>query len=69
MWVRRQRLARVGRWPLTFAAALASVGIGILVPAILLDLGPWWIAGVAVLAGVQVWAAVIASRPIEAEST
>jgi hypothetical protein len=62
VWARRRTRRRVAGGWLTLGIAVAVVGVAILVPSILLDLGPWWILGVALLAGVQIAVALALTR-------
>jgi hypothetical protein len=55
-------LRRASNAVLVGAAATLIIGFAILVPTIAFDLGWWWIVGVALLAGVQVAAAIWISR-------
>jgi hypothetical protein len=55
-------LRRASKVVLIGAAATVITGLAILVPTIAFDLGWWWIVGVALLAGVQLVAAIWISR-------
>jgi len=59
---RRGRLREARRWLRAARVAGLIAGAGILVPAIALDLGTWWVLGAALLAAVQISAAVELGR-------
>jgi hypothetical protein len=61
---RRDRLRATSRTARVSASVGLAAGVAVLLPTISLDLGAWWILGVALLAGVQLWAAVVVSRPV-----
>jgi hypothetical protein len=51
---RRHAVRALGRTRLLVIASAVVIGIAILVPTIALDLGAWWVLGVALLAGAQI---------------
>jgi len=59
---RREAIRALGKRRIWLAAAVAVVGVAVLVPTIAFDLGWWWIAGVLMLAGAQVWLAIAVTR-------
>jgi hypothetical protein len=62
VFVHRHQLRRVSRAARIAAALGLGVGIAILVPTVALDLGAWWVLSVALLTGVQIWAAAVVVR-------